>query len=148
MSPKFFSQNEIKNGDTWPYFLDSNKEKSQLGAPASSSAVDWLCNLQEITLPPYAEPASSVETQLFLSLEISLLIQLTTWALTAAQRREWDLSFLQQHRLSPAQGNCETAAQGFGKESRYFLELHQLLTYWECTKAGYFYFLKACLDQE
>lgn len=121
--------------------LFRQEEKSQLGAPVSSSAIDWLCNLQEITLPLCAEPASSVETQLFLSLEISLLIQLATWALTVAQRREWDLSFLQQHRLSSDQGNCETTPQGFGKENRYFLELHQLLTYWECTIQDIYIFL-------
>lgn len=78
-----------------------------------------------------------IETQLFFSLEISLLLQLTIWALITAQRREQD-RLLKQHRLSSAQGNCETAPSGLEKEMRFLQKylLHQPLTYWECAQVG------------
>lgn len=148
LNPKFSSQNEKK----WSYMIllfRYQQQKSWYQVPASSSATDLLCELQEITLPASAEPASSVKKRhgYFFSLEISLLIQLTTWALTTVQRREWDPSFWGGTGLAQLRAIVKLHPQGLGRrlDTFYYISFWPI---WECTKTGpsFFHNLYLCLD--
>lgn len=121
-----------KKRATWSYFLDVNNKSHVIKTLSSSSTIDLLSGSASLCWTHFI---CKMETQLFFSLEMSLLTQLTTWALITAQRRERSL-LLKQHRLSSAPGNCETVSSGPGKETSFLDKhffIHQSLTYWEHT---------------
>lgn len=149
LSPKFSSWNNNKKiyGATWSYFLDTNN-KSHDTKPLLWALPLIYCVTCKKSLCPLCWTCfiCKVERQLFFSLEISLLIQLTAWALVTTQRRGWDPSFWSGTGLAQLKAIVKLHPKGLERR----LDTFYYINFWPTGSVqkwhSFFHNVKVCLD--